>query len=206
MDKNIPVKLERLRYLERSESQLLKKWKSQMEKLEKTLGELAKGQKTADQERAERRLHTLKAQQQEALDMGNLEEVNRLAGEINKATPAKEEPAMPESQYSDAEIAAFNEWAASPDVASWIYRDQEMTLEAIDYADRLSQQGIGGAQQLQKVTERMKRLFPERFVRQKTETNAPGITKPGAGKETPAVSLGDQDYEAYKAARQARRG
>lgn len=212
-EEELPVLRERLRRQDRSQEQLGKK----LERALKTIEEMAEGFQETKQEKALQKLHTLKEQRRDAVLRGDQAAEEQLDQEIFKLAstvttpvqpgPGKEDRAggdMP--QFSDDDIQVFENWTKSPDVTSWYMKDREMTEEAVMFAEVLSRRGIGGQEQLDRVLANLKRLYPEKFVTQKINTNAPANTKPAGVKETPGASIADLPPDEYSAQRRREMG
>lgn len=105
-----------------------------------------------------RALNTLRAERKAALedqDMDRVEEITEQIDQVKQAAKAT----IPQQNVQEAP-QEFQRWV---DQNKWYHTDIELAAVADSFGTQLAQRGVPPAEVLKKVTEHVKRIYPEKF-------------------------------------------
>ena len=147
----------------------------------KGMSDFFKKSNEADRKKYEQEIKTLKAKKLVAIEEADVDKVTQLDTEIDDLRDRSVSTEVPEVNEPSPE---YNKWHKSHD---WYESNVEMTeaAEAINEAVKTEFGDISETLRLRKVTERIKRLFPDKF---KTKAPTPPAQPEGSGNPPPVKS------------------
>lgn len=154
-------------FVERGENMLpivrekVRRQEQQIAELRQTIGELAEHNTKTEQKAFQRAYRELKAQQLQAVSTGNA----AAYAQVDRAIDALQKEAAESPRVSLPNPGADPEYKAWEEKNRWAVTDKESAAYAESYAEYMRKTGssLTGSEFLEKVTEAVKKQFPDKF-------------------------------------------
>ena len=182
------------------QSERNRKLVADMESMKKSMADMQKGQfelireaRNEVKSKYERKLEKLEAEQERAVEDGDMEKLKAAKEKIKKLDPPKEVLTQNTAPTPDPEMVS---WMTEN---TWYDKDQELTAEADAIGQRLIRSGEQpGKDFLDKIAKKVKKLNPEKFETKQSPSKVEGGSSAGGGGGGKGKSYSDLPQEAKK--------
>lgn len=167
----------------------------ELEEMKRAMRELSEHNKRVAEASYKQALEDLKSQKQEAIAEGDATKALLIADKID--TLKENKPAVPEPQQNQIAPIIFQEWVEEN---SWYATDAELKEEADTIGTALALKGLSPEAVLEKVSEKIKKMFPEKFGTKKVVAppSGEGASKGASASRKDSFQLSEEETRAMK--------